>query len=213
MILDKFLQIEEEIEKLAWSNDCVLPKLIFVTKSHEFEEFATIYNYGLEHNKIIMYGESRLQEAQKKWAEKKATLHMIGPMQSNKLKEACNLFDYIHSIDSVKLLQKLAIIKEEKGSIPKILLQVNISREEQKRGILPEELEKLLKVAQDLNITIEGLMAIPAKGGDSRKMFLELQDLQKKYHLKELSIGMSQDYKIAIECGATMLRIGSIFFE
>ncbi len=213
MVLNKFLKIEEEIKELAFSNNGKLPKIIFVTKSHEFEDFITVYSYGLEHNKEILYGESRLQEAQKKWKGKKAVLHMIGPMQSNKLKEVCNLFDYIHSIDSVKLLQKLALIKEEKGFIPKVLLQVNISREEQKRGILPDNLEELLKKAQDLKVPIEGLMSIPAKGGDSRKAFLELKELQQKHNLKELSIGMSQDYKIAIECGATMLRIGSVFFE
>ncbi len=213
MVLNNFLQIEQEIKELASKNNVVMPKLIFVTKTHGFEEFITIYDYGVKHNKEIIYGESRLQEAQKKWQGKEATLHMIGPMQSNKLKEACGLFDYIHSIDSVKLLQKLAKIKEEQGFIPKILLQVNISQEEQKRGILPHDLAGLLQEAQNLNIPVEGLMAIPAKGGDSQKMFMKLKELQQKHNLQELSIGMSQDYKVAIECGATMVRIGSIIFD
>ena len=163
------------------------------------------------------YGENKVQEAIEKWTKikeenKNIKLHLIGGLQTNKVKNAVQLFDYIHSLDSKKLADKISNQQKEQNVDIKIFIQVNIGKELQKSGIPEEELSDFYEYCKNLNLNIIGLMCIPPYNQDSSKYFLKMKELNKKIGLKELSMGMSADYLNAIKYGSTFLRIGSDIF-
>ena len=171
-----------------------------------------LINYGHQH-----YGENKVQEALEKWTDikkehKNIKLHLIGGLQTNKVKNAVRIFDYIHSLDSKKLADKISYQQKKENVETKIFIQINIGKEKQKSGILEEELSDFYDYCKNLNLNIIGLMCIPPLNKDSIKYFERMQELNKKIGLNELSMGMSADYLNAIKFGATYVRVGSDIF-
>ena len=166
----------------------------------------------------IHFGENKVQEAMEKWTDLKSKfkdikLHLIGKLQTNKVKFTLPLFDYIHSLDSLKLAEKLSIQHKKIGFKPKIFIQVNIGDEIQKNGIKKGDLEIFLKrCKKDFDLNVVGLMCLPPNDGKHELYFKEMNYLNKKFHLTDLSMGMSNDYQSAILYGATFVRIGSKIF-
>ena len=188
-------------------------KIIAVSKTFPINEILPLINHGQIH-----FGENKVQEAIEKWQEikqdfKHLQLHMIGKLQSNKVKFVVPLFDYIHSLDSLKLAKKIA---EEQNKIKKklkIFIQINIGNEEQKSGIDEGDLEEFYKkCANELELNIVGLMCLPPKNNNTKEYFIKMKNLAQKINVKELSMGMSNDYLDAAKHGATYLRIGSKVF-
>jgi pyridoxal phosphate enzyme (YggS family) len=187
--------------------------LIVVTKNQNFEKINYLINEGHKD-----FGENRLQEAKTKWQDylrknSDIKLHFIGKLQSNKIKGIGELFQFIHSLDSIKNAELLA--KEEIRSSKKLkyFIQVNIAKEIQKSGIQEEDLNELIAFCRKVDLNVIGLMCIPPVIGNSSVLFKKLQQLSFNYSLKELSMGMSNDYKDAISNGATYVRIGSSIFK
>ena len=162
------------------------------------------------------YGENKVQEANEKWCEikknKNISLHLIGGLQSNKVKIAVKLFDYIHSLDSIKLANKIAVQEKELNKKVKLFIQVNIGNEKQKSGVDKKELFEFYNYCKNIELNIIGLMCIPPFDEPSEKYFREVQELNNKLKLNELSMGMSSDYIKAIKNGSTHIRIGSNIF-
>ena len=189
-------------------------KLIVVTKNQDINKINFIISKEHEH-----FGENRVQEASIKWrnlisTNPKLKLHLIGKLQSNKAKDAFEIFHYIHTLDNEKLGQIFS--KLENNSIKKIkyFIQVNIGNEPQKNGIAVDKVDQFTKYCiNDLKLNIIGLMCIPPVGVDSNQYFKKLADLAKANNLKELSMGMSDDYECAIKNGATFIRVGSKIFS
>ena len=211
------LQIQEEIAPCK-------PRIIAVTKYFDEEAIITAFDAGLRD-----FGESRVIEASAKIANlpsevrEKSTFHLIGHLQSNKVKQAVKEFDYIHSVDSVKLAQSISQHALEIGKVQKILIQINNANEEQKFGFSKEEVFEVFEQIQNLKgIEIVGVMNMAPLGiaeEEIGKLFSEIvqirDSLEKEFNceLKEISMGMSQDYKIAAQKGSTMLRIGRKLFK
>lgn len=164
------------------------------------------------------FGENKIQEAISKWSDIKEKnpqikLHMLGKIQTNKVKFLLPLFDYIHSLDNLKLAQKISEEEIKKKKKLKIFIQVNIANESQKNGIDVDNLNEFyLKCRNDLNLNIVGLMCLPPQSKEPTECFLLLKKLAKHLNIFELSMGMSNDYQEAIKCGSTYLRIGSDIF-
>ena len=189
-----------------------LPKIIAVSKTFKIDHILPIINYGHFH-----YGENKVQEAVEKWTEikknnKNIKLHLIGKLQSNKVKSAIKLFDYIHSLDSKKLADKIHNIQNELKIKTKQFIQVNIGNEDQKSGISLDEVPNFYSYCKNLNLDIVGLMCIPPFNEDAKKYFEPMSKLNNKLKLNVLSMGMSSDYMDAIENNATFVRIGSSIF-
>ena len=187
-------------------------KIIAVSKTFKIDHIMPLINHGHQD-----YGENKVQEAIEKWTNikkenKNIKLHLIGGLQTNKVKFAVQLFDYIHSLDSKKLANKISYQQKEQNVERKIFIQVNLGKERQKSGIPEEELFDFYKYCKNLNLNIVGLMCIPPFNQDSTEFFLKMQELNKKVGLKELSMGMSADYLNAIKYGSTFVRIGSDIF-
>ena len=188
-------------------------KIIAVSKTFPINSVLPLIKYGHIH-----YGENKVQEAREKWAPikndyKHVKLHLIGKLQTNKVKYVLPLFDYIHSLDSLKLAEKISVEQEKKKFKPQIFVQVNIGKEEQKNGVLVEDLEEFLNSCkQNYDLNIIGLMCLPPNDGNSHQYFSEMKKLNEKNGLKELSMGMSEDYIAAIENGSTFIRVGSKIF-
>ena len=190
----------------------VAPKIIAVSKTFKIDHIMPLINHGHQD-----YGENKVQEATEKWTSiknenKNIKLHLIGGLQTNKVKNAVRLFDYIHSLDSKKLADKISYQVKEQNLDTKIFIQVNVGKEDQKSGIPEEELFDFYKYCKNLDLNIIGLMCIPPFNQDSTKYFSRMQELNKKIGLKELSMGMSADYLNAIKYGSTFVRIGSDIF-
>ena len=173
--------------------------------------------YPLIDHGHVDFGENKVQEAQEKWTEikeknKNIKLHLIGRLQTNKVKIAVKLFDYIHSLDSKKLADKISKYQKEQNLKKKMFIQVNIGGEDQKSGIQKDELPDFYNYCKNLDLDILGLMCIPPFNKDSSSYFHEMKNLSKKFNLKDLSMGMSSDYIDAIENGSTYVRIGSNIF-
>ena len=176
------------------------------------EKILPLVDHGHLH-----FGENKVQEAVEKWTKIKEDrpqiqLHMIGKLQTNKVKYAVKLFDFIHSVDSEKLIKK---ISEEQYKVKrkiKIFIQVNIGDENQKSGTSKDEIKKLFTCGKELNLDIIGLMCIPPASIDPRNFFQEMNEINKSFNLKELSMGMSSDYLDAAKNNSTYLRIGSSIF-
>jgi len=188
------------------------PKVIAVSKTFKLEKILPLVEYG-----HLDYGENKVQEAIDKWSEIKLKnqnikLHLIGKLQTNKVKHAIKIFDYIHSIDSIKLAKKIADEQSKQNKNLKLFIQVNIGDEQQKSGVKVDQIEELIIFSKQLNLNIVGLMCIPPVNEDPDKYFKEIKILSKKFDLKEISMGMSSDYLKAVENSSTFLRIGSSIF-
>ena len=187
------------------------PKIIAVSKTFKINHIEPLINHG-----HLDYGENKVQEAYEKWFEikknKNIKLHLIGGLQSNKVKIAVKLFDYIHSLDSEKLANKIAQQEIDLKKKVKLFIQVNIGNEIQKSGISEKDIVDFFEYCKDLKLHILGLMCIPPFDEDSTKYFIKMRDLNKKIGLSELSMGMSSDYLKAIEHGSSYVRIGSDIF-
>jgi len=207
--LNNFTNIKKNIDVL---NPNV--KLIVVTKSKNYDEFEDIIKFNHNH-----FGENRVQEAKKKWQSIKLQflnlqLHMIGKLQTNKVKEALEVFDYVHSLDSIKLAGILKAEETRTKKKIKYFIQVNIGDELQKSGIHESQLPDLLRYCkQQPTLDIVGLMCIPPNNFDAQIFFNKLKSLSISNNLKELSMGMSNDYECAIKSGATFVRVGSAIFR
>ena len=208
------LNIREKVKvKFETSKNLLkLPEIIAVSKTFKIEHILPVLNQGHYH-----YGENKVQEAVEKWTSikhenKKLKLHLIGRLQTNKVKLAINLFDYIHSLDSEKLANKISKIQKELNISRKLFIQVNIGNELQKSGINVNEVLDFHNYCTALDLNIIGLMCIPPFNEDSKKYFIEMNKINEKLKLKELSMGMSSDYLEAIENNATFIRVGSSIF-
>ncbi|MDC0426747.1 YggS family pyridoxal phosphate-dependent enzyme [Pelagibacteraceae bacterium] len=188
-------------------------KIIAVSKTFSFEHIKPLVDYGHNH-----FGENKVQEAQSKWREIKKSnpgiqLHMIGKLQSNKAKEAVKLFDYIHSVDNPKLASLLAKHENTINKKLSYFIQVNIGNENQKSGIAIKALDEFFYYCtKELKLNIIGLMAIPPEDGKENFYFKSLMELNKLHGLKDLSMGMSGDFKEALKYETTFIRIGSSIF-
>ena len=203
--------INDQIKsKFTLAND---PQIIAVSKTYPMSEINPLIENGHIH-----FGENKVQEAVDKWTTIKQShehlkLHMIGKLQTNKVKYVVPLFDYIHSLDNIKLAEKISLEQQKKKFKPKIFIQVNIGEESQKSGIDPMNLASFLdNCRQQLNLDIVGLMCIPPISGDTNKFFKEMHNLKNQHNLSNLSMGMSSDYMEAINHEATFVRIGSKIF-
>ena len=212
-IVKNLLDIENNIKihlnKLNFVNN---PKIIAVSKTFNIDKILPLIDYG-----HIDYGENKVQEAIEKWTDikkinSKLKLHMIGKLQTNKVKFAVKLFDYIHSVDSKKLAKKIADEQLKINKKIKIFLQVNIGDENQKSGINKNEISDLFSYCEEINLNVIGLMCIPPLNIDPIKYFTEMKELTDSLNFKELSMGMSSDYLKAAEHSSTYLRIGSSIF-
>ena len=212
--IQNLINIENEIKlNLSDLNIINLPKIIAVTKTFKIDKILPLINYG-----HIDFGENKIQEAVDKWTEiklnnSKIKLHMIGKLQTNKVKFAVKLFDYIHSVDNKKLAQKIADEQIKVSKKIKIFIQVNLGNEDQKSGISPENLEEFYKKCNDeLELKIIGLMCIPPNDRNSDLYFSKMNKLLNTIGLKELSMGMSNDYLKAVDHNSSFIRIGSKIF-
>ena len=198
--------------KFEDQNTSKLPKIIAVSKTFTLDNILPLIEYG-----HLDYGENKVQEAIDKWSEIKIKkpqikLHLIGKLQTNKVKFAIRIFDYIHSVDSIKLAKKISDEQKKQNKKVKIFIQVNIGSEEQKSGIDVNKIEELLNFCKELELDVIGLMCIPPINKDSSKYFQKMNLLKNDFNLQQLSMGMSSDYLDAIKNNATYLRIGSSIF-
>jgi len=208
------IQIEKEIQSNIINLDTATksPKIIAVSKTHPITSILPLINHG-----HLDFGENKVQEAIDKWSDIKnkknsIKLHLIGRLQTNKVKFALKIFDYIHSLDSEKLANKISDEQIKQGKKPKIFIQVNIGNEEQKSGINKERLDDFYKFCQNLNLDIIGTMCIPPNDENTEKYFFEMSKIKQELNFKELSMGMSGDYLKAIKNRATYVRVGSKIF-
>jgi len=190
-----------------------IPKIIAVSKTFTMLDIIPLIKHG-----HVNFGENKIQEAMDKWSSIKnedtnIKLHMIGKLQTNKVKFLFPLFDYLHSLDNLKLAKKIAEQEKKTTKKLKIFIQVNIGNEDQKSGVDPNFLEEFYFICvNELNLNIIGLMCLPPNDGNSNNYFSEMEKLNKKLGLTELSLGMSNDYLNAIDYGSTYVRIGSKIF-
>ena len=188
------------------------PKVIAVTKTFTIDKILPLIDYG-----HVDFGENKVQEAVQKWTEikninPKIKLHMIGKLQTNKVKFAVKIFDFIHSVDSIKLAKKISDEQIKMDRKIKILLQVNIGDENQKAGINKNNIDQLVSYCKEINLDLIGLMCIPPAHDNPEIYFEEMSKLKKKLDFIHLSMGMSSDYLLATKHLATFVRIGSNIF-
>ena len=208
-LLDIKNNIKIHLNKLNINNN---PKIVAVSKTFKIDKILPLIEYG--HSD---YGENKVQEALEKWTEikkinSKIRLHMVGKLQTNKVKFAVQIFDYIHSVDSEKLARKIADEQNKMNKKIKIFLQVNIGDESQKSGINKNEVGKLVSFSKEIGLNVIGLMCIPPVNSDPEGYFVEMNKLNMDLGLKELSMGMSSDYLIAAKNLSTYIRVGSSIF-
>ena len=189
-----------------------LPKIIAISKTFKLEQIIPLIDHG-----HLDFGENKVQEAIDKWSEIKIKkpqikLHMVGKLQTNKVKFAVKLFDYIHSVDSQKLVKKIADEKKKVNRDVKIFLQVNIGNEAQKSGVNQNEIDDLVFYSQELGLNPLGLMCIPPNNDKADIYFKKMSEINKSFGFNELSMGMSSDYLQATQSKSTYLRIGSSIF-
>jgi len=213
--------LHQSINNLALINDQIKSKfgtvqnlkIIAVSKTFPLSEIDPLIKSGHIH-----FGENKAQEALEKWSDikkfnKNIKLHMIGKLQTNKVKYVVPLFDYIHSLDNIKLAEKISAEQKKFKKSLKIFIQINIGNEPQKGGLDANDLTNFYeKCTQELKLNIIGLMCIPPQNGSVTKYFNEMGKLNKIINLNDLSMGMSDDYLNAVDCGATYIRIGSKIF-
>ena len=207
--ITNLLRIKEEIN-LKDSHNI---KIIAVTKTFPADKILSLLKFG-----HVDFGENKVQEATLKWSKikedyKNIKLHMIGKLQTNKVKHAVKIFDYIHSVDNFKLAEKISQEQKKINKNIKLFIQINIGSENQKNGINLKDAKNFLNVCvKEFQLNIIGLMCIPPNDNKDEKYFSEMLNLKKKLDLNELSMGMSNDYLLAIKYGSTYIRIGSKIF-
>ena len=204
------IYIEELIKSKA--NHDELAKIIAVSKTFPIENVLPLIEHGHLH-----YGENKVQEALDKWSNIKLKdnaikIHLIGGLQTNKVKFALKIFDYIHSLDNEKLAIKISEEQVKQGKKPKIFIQVNVGNEEQKSGINRDNLLNFYNYCKKLELDIVGTMCIPPNDGNTEKYFSVMNNINQELNFKELSMGMSGDYLEAIKNNATYVRVGSKIF-
>jgi pyridoxal phosphate enzyme (YggS family) len=189
------------------------PQIIVISKTFSLDKITPILDSGHLH-----FGENKIQEAEDKWftvknLNKKLQLHMVGKVQSNKAKKAVGLFDYIHSLDNLKLARKIHYYENELNKKVKLFIQVNLGEEDQKSGISLNELNSFYNYCtKELSLNVIGLMCLPPINSESEEYFKTLKKLAARLNLKDLSMGMSSDFDSATVNGSTFLRLGSIIF-
>ena len=212
-IIQNLINIQKEINSnLDNLKVTKVPKIIAVSKTFTIDKINPLIQYG-----HLDYGENKVQEAINKWADIKLTnkdinLHLIGNLQTNKVKFAVNLFDYIHSVDSEKIAKKIFDEQRKQNKKIKLFIQVNIGNENQKSGVSKSSLPSLYSYCKSLNLDVVGLMCIPPLDKSASSYFKEMNTLNNNLGLNELSMGMSADYLEALQNSATYLRIGSNIF-
>ena len=208
-LLDIDKNIKNHLNKLNINRN---PKIVAVSKTFKIDKILPLIEHG-----HLDYGENKVQEAIEKWKEikkinSKIKLHMIGKLQTNKVKFAIQIFDYIHSVDNEKLAKKIADEQNKINKKIKIFLQVNIGDEDQKSGINRNQVSQLVGYCKDINLDLVGLMCIPPANIDPENYFIEMNKLNKTLGFSELSMGMSSDFLKAIKNSSTYVRIGSSIF-
>ncbi len=211
--VQNLIDIKKEINSNLNNLELIkVPKIIAVSKTFTIDKINPLIDHG-----HLDFGENKVQEAVDKWSDiklknKKINLHLIGNLQTNKVKFAIRLFDYIHSVDSEKLAKKIFDEQEKQNKKVKIFIQVNIGNEKQKSGISTSSLQSLYSYCKGLNLDVIGLMCIPPVNESKNNYFEEMYNLNKNFGFNELSMGMSADYLDALKNSATYLRIGSSIF-
>ena len=211
-VVERLIAIQSEIKELLIKNKSQNKDLniIIVCKTFSMDKILPLIETGHVH-----FGENKVQEAELKWKEIKkkhlnVKLHMVGKLQTNKVKTALKIFDYIHSVDNYKLAEKIVKYEKELNKKIKTFVQVNIGEESQKNGINPKNINQFVNYCRNnLSLNIIGLMCLPPINENPEKYFLYLNQLRNQADLCHLSMGMSNDYQIATQCGSTFLRIGS----
>ena len=212
-IVQNLVNIKAEINSnLSNQKNHKVPKIIAVSKTFGMDKILPLIEYG-----HLDFGENKVQEAIEKWTNIKSNyndikLHLIGGLQTNKVKLAVKLFDYIHSVDNRKLAKKISDEQQRQNKKVKVFIQVNIGNEEQKFGVNKSFVSELYSYCKTLNLEVVGLMCIPPLNEPSEVFFKEMNELNKKLNFEELSMGMSSDYLNAIQNCATYVRIGSNIF-
>ena len=212
-IVQNLVNIQENINSnLSNQKNQKVPKIIAVSKTFGMDKILPLIEYG-----HLDFGENKVQEAIEKWSELKLInnnikLHLIGGLQTNKVKLAVKLFDYIHSVDSEKLAKKISVEQQKQKKKVRVFIQVNIGNEAQKFGVDKLSVPELCSYCKTLDLDVVGLMCIPPLNKPSEIFFKEISEMNKKLNLEELSMGMSSDYLNAIKNSATYVRIGSNIF-
>jgi len=206
--IQNFIKSKQSVLK----NNYTVPKIIAVSKTFKLNHILPLIEYG-----HLDYGENKVQEAVEKWSEIKSTntkikLHLIGKLQTNKVKISLKIFDYIHSLDNEKLAKKISDEQIKQNLKPKLFIQVNIGNELQKSGIQEEKLVEFYNYCRELNLNIVGIMCIPPIDDDPKVSFSKMSKLKEKMNFKEISMGMSSDYLDAVKYNSSFLRIGSSIF-
>ena len=209
-LIDLNIEVKEKISSLNKKN--YMPKIIAVSKTFSLEFISPLIDYG-----HIDYGENKVQEALEKWSKIKSInkaiqLHMIGKLQSNKVKQAVSIFDYIHSVDSVKLANKIANEQIKQNKKLKIFLQINVGEETQKSGVKLNEVNELCDDCKKINLDVIGLMCLPPISKDVSQYFALIKEKNDELGFKELSLGMSNDYLDALNYDTTFIRVGTKIF-
>lgn len=208
IVVNNFIKIKKEIELISDKTD-----IIAVSKNFSLDKIRPLIDFGHLH-----FGENRVNEATDKWAEVLKTntslkIHLIGRLQSNKVKDVFKVFSYIHSLDNIKLAEKLANEEMLQKKKIKYFIQLNLANESQKSGISISDFDSFfLKCSKDLKLDIIGLMCIPPINSNPETNFKKLNEISIEYNLKQLSMGMSSDYIQAIKYGSTFVRIGTALF-
>ena len=206
-VVKNFDLVKEEISNFNNVN------IVAVSKTFPIGHILPLINHGHKH-----FGENKVQEAQEKWTSLKndfpnLKLHLIGKLQTNKVKLALPLFDYIHSLDSIKLAEKISLEQKKKNFKPKIFIQINLGKETQKSGVDEDQLKNFYeKCINEFELDIIGIMCLPPIDQDPTPFFKKMQNLSESLNLKEISMGMSNDYLEALKFKATYIRIGSKIF-
>ena len=188
------------------------PHIIAISKTFKIDHILPLIEYGHIH-----FGENKIQEAMDKWSEIKnentqIKLHMVGKLQTNKVKFAIKIFDYIHSVDNIKLAKKISDEQKKNNKKPKIFIQLNIGNEVQKSGISKSQIKFFYNYCKELGLDVIGTMCLPPNDNKSEIYFSEMKILNQELGLSEISMGMSDDYLIALKYHSTFLRIGSKIF-
>ncbi len=205
-MVDKLMNIRARVKNAGNA------ELIAVSKFRSKDEIATAISCGHR-----LFGENKVQEALAKWPEIKAAypdiiLHLIGPLQTNKIKDAFKIFDVIETVDRKSLADGILKEMQKSGKQPDCYIQVNTGAEPQKAGILPEDADSFIKYCIEIGLPIKGLMCIPPADQDPKPHFKMLKNIADRHNLKILSMGMSSDFEVAITCGATHVRVGTDIF-
>ena len=199
-------------EKIKSNNNSYNPTIIAVSKTFKMDHILPLIEYG-----HFQFGENKVQEALEKWSEiksknEKIQLHMLGKLQSNKVKHALKIFDFIHSLDSTKLANKISTEQKKINKKPKLFIQINIGDEPQKSGIKINEFRQFYDYCKKLELEIIGTMCLPPEEKDPSIFFSKMKELNERFEIPDLSMGMSSDYLVATNHLSTYLRIGSKIF-